>query len=313
MSRNPILPEYSGRIPHIRPTPLLPIRLYDHSPEIWCKLEFLNPSGSVKDRIARYILEKAWRKGIIGPNSTVIEASSGSTSIALARVCAQYHIKFIAVVPRGISDERILILNAYGAIIHFVEKGGMEEAIQEAEKLNKQIKGFLTRQFENPDNVNAHIIGTGNEILNQIPGGQIECVVSGVGTGGTLVGLYNAFTEVGCLIKPIAAIPIGTSVINDTECYSHSKRIPGVVEGLSKIYQNSILPDLEEIRIDDDEAIKVTRDLIKKGIPVGPSSGLNYAAALKAQKILGDDAVIVTVFCDRMERYFSTELFHHLK
>jgi len=133
--------------------------------------------------------------------------------------------------------------------------------------------------------------------------------VSGVGTGGTLVGLYAAFVQAGCPTVPFAARPVGQRAINDLECCSFSSRVPGVVEGISKLYVPAELPGLQELDIDDELALETTRQLIRRGFPVGPSSGLNFAAALLASERLGGDAQIVTVFADRMERYFSTELF----
>lgn len=141
---------YLNRVP---PSPLVPVRLDAADPLVWCKLEFLNPSGSTKDRIARHILEKACRRGELQPGSTVVEASSGSTSIALALACAQMGLTFIAVMPEGVSDERSLIIRAYGGDVRFTPKdGGIRTAIAEAERLAGECHGFLPRQFANPDN-----------------------------------------------------------------------------------------------------------------------------------------------------------------
>lgn len=293
------------------PIPLVPIQLQSDQPTIWCKLEFLNPSGSTKDRIARYILEKAWRSGHINPNSEVIEASSGSTSIALSMVCAQFQIRFTAVVPENVSSERGYMIRAYGGNIHYTPKEqGIKGAITAAKELASKIpNAFLPMQFENPDNSEAHRVWTGNEILNQIPEGVVHAVVSGIGTGGTIVGLYQAFKDASCPIIPVAAYPMANKISEEVECVSFSKRIPGVVQGMSKIYAEANLDFLEEVEVDDDVALATTRKLIRMGLPVGPSSGLNFAAALEIAKKLGKHAKVVTVFPDRMERYFSTELF----
>src|SRR3954463_11868297 len=142
------------------PTPLVPVAL-GHGPAIWCKLEFLNPSGSTKDRIARYILEKAWRQGRLKPGDRVVEASSGSTSIALALATAQLGLRFTAVMPEGVSNERVLIIRAYGGEICFTPKdGGILSAIAETERLAAQLNAFLPRQFSNHDNALAHHMGT---------------------------------------------------------------------------------------------------------------------------------------------------------
>lgn len=292
------------------PTPLVPIALEPQDAPIWCKLEFLNPSGSTKDRIARFILEKAWREGKFGTGGTVIEASSGSTSIAMALACAQLGVRFIAVMPEGVSSERVLIIQAYGGEIRFTPKqGGIGCAIAETERLAEELNAFLPQQFSNPDNALAHQMGTAREIMDQIPGGVVDAVVSGVGTGGTLVGLFHGLSDAGCRIVPVCARPVNiTGSAADVECCSFSTRIPGVVDCVSKIFHEDAMPGLITEQIHDDEAMNITRKLLRLGFPVGPSSGLNYAAA---QRILrkNPEWQTVTVFPDRMERYFTTDLF----
>ena len=298
-------------VQRIAPTPLVPVQLEEGSGTVWCKLEFLNPSGSTKDRIARYILEKQWRIGRLKKGDSVIEASSGSTSIALALACAQMGLKFIAVMPESVSNERVLIIRSYGGSIILVPKAeGMMGALKRAADEAERTGAFCPRQFENADNAEAHRVSTGQEILSQIPGGVVHGVVSGVGTGGTIVGLYNAFDDAGCPITPFFARPIDGNENNfDVECHSFSSRVPGVVDGLSRLFSDTSLKGLQEINVEGAVAIETTRALIRRGFPVGPSSGLNYAAALEAAKQLGPSAHVVTVFPDRMERYFSTELF----
>jgi cysteine synthase A len=297
-------------VQQIAPTPLVPVELEQGPGPIWCKLEFLNPSGSTKDRIARYILEKQWRLGRLKTGSPVVEASSGSTSIAMALVCAQLGLKFLAVMPESVSNERVQIIKSYGGQIILTPRaegivGAMARASLEAE----QSGAFYPRQFENPDNAEAHRISTGQEILGQVPGGVVHGVVSGVGTGGTIVGLYNAFAHAGCPVTPVFAKPVERDHPFEAEFCSFSTRVPGVVDGLSKLYSQAGLPGLIEIEVEGATAIDTTRQLIRHGFPVGPSSGLNYAAAVEALRRLGEGAHVVTVFPDRMERYFSTELF----
>lgn len=294
-------------------TPLVQVQLDDGAPQVWCKLEFLNPSGSTKDRIARYMLEKAWRQGRIGSGSKVIEASSGSTSIALALHCAQFGLRFTAVMPEGVSNERVMIIRAYGGEIVLTPKAeGILGAMRRAEELGTESGALLTRQFENHDNPEAHRVSTAQEILAQLPESSVDAVVSGVGTGGTLVGLYEGIAESGCAVIPVAAKPVTTADVFDVECCSFSARIPGVADGLSKLYAPERLPGLVELEVPDSLALETTRRLIRKGFPVGPSSGLNYAAAAIMAQRLPADATIVTVFPDRMERYFSTELFKEM-
>lgn len=291
------------------PTPLVPVRLDADGPSIWCKLEFLNPSGSTKDRIARYMLEKAWRLGELSPGGEVVEASSGSTSIALALASAQMGVRFTAVMPEGVTEERLLTIRAYGGNVVLTPRAeGVRGSIAKAEALAREGGAFATRQFENPDNAEAHRVWTGQEILSQIPGGLVHGVVSGVGTGGTVVGLYQAFLEAGCPVTPFVARPIAGLTGSDLECCSFSGRVPGVVDGISRLYREARMEGTVEVNISDEQALETARALIRKGFPVGPSSGLNYAAAVHAAKQLGSHAQVVTVFPDRMERYFSTEL-----
>ena len=301
------IPVRNAYLSQLAPTPLVPLQL-GSGPAIHCKLEFLNPSGSTKDRIARFILEKAWREGRIDEAYTVIEASSGSTSIAMALACAQLGIRFIAVMPEGVSNERVWMIRAYGGEIRLTPKdSGIRGAIAETERLAETMRAFLPRQFTNLENAQAHRNTTAREILDQIPGGTVDAVVSGVGTGGTLVGLYDGLRDCGCGVIPVLAKPVSFS--SDLECCSFSSRIPGVVDSISQIFRPERLPGLETIEVKDDDALETARALLRKGLPVGPSSGLNYHAAAEVATRLGPSAVVVTVFPDRMERYFTTEMF----
>lgn len=310
------LPEINRYLDRIAPTPLVPVRLDDAGPTIWCKLEFLNPSGSTKDRIARFILGKALRRGLIAPGGTVVEASSGSTSIAMALAAAQMGLQFVAVMPENVSRERSQIIEAYGGNVVFSPASeGILGALKGAERESAERGAYLPLQFSNPDNPQAHRQQTAQEIIAQIPGGCVDAVVSGVGTGGTLVGLWQGFVDHGCEATAFAARPVHGTALGEAgaECCSFSGRIPGVADGLSAIYREFRQPGHPgtpvELDIPDEEALDTARRLIRRGFPVGPSSGLNYCAALMAAARLGPEAHIVTVFADRMERYFSTELF----
>jgi cysteine synthase A len=289
-------------------TPLVPVQLHAREPVIWAKLEFLNPSGSTKDRIARFILEKARREGHLHDDTTVIEASSGSTSIAMALVCAQMGVRFIAVMPESVSNERTLMIKALGGTIRLTPAaGGVAASIQETERLAGEMKAFLPRQFANEDNAMAHRMGTAREILEQLPARTVHAVVSGVGTGGTLVGLYEGLADAGCSAVAVLAKPVTFN--GDIECCSFSGKIPGVVDSISTIFRAGRLARLETIEVEDHDALAVSRQLGCLGFPVGPSSGLNYCAAVAIGKKLGPNSIVVTVFPDRMERYFTTELF----
>jgi cysteine synthase A len=306
-------------IRQIPPTPLVPVTLDAELGAVWCKLEFMNPSGSTKDRIARHILEKAWRRGELKEGDTVVEASSGSTSIALALACAQMGLKFVAFIPTSATHERGLMIRAYGGAVRRVE-GGMARVLEAARAAAAANGWFAARQFENPDNAEAHRMFTGPEILAQMECGCVDAVVSGVGTGGTLLGLWEAFDDAGCEARAYAAIPCeGAAFRDNAECSSlaFSKEVPGVAECLSALYRDWQTGPrgaaIEELSIDEELCLDLTRKLWALGYPVGPSSGLNYAAALEAKRRLGREARVVTVFPDRMERYFSHRVFAGLR
>lgn len=315
-----IMPAISGNfIKQIGPTPLVAVTLDHNLGPVWCKLEFLNPSGSTKDRIARHILEKAFRQGLLRPGQTVVEASSGSTSIALALVCAQMGLKFVAFIPSTATNERSLMIQAYGGTVIRVE-GGMHRVLEAAEETARSLRWFATRQFANPDNTEAHRLFTGPEILSQIEGGTVDAVVSGVGTGGSLRGMWEAFHEAGCKVTAHAAIPCcSEGAEQNAECcsISFSKDIPGVMDCLSTLYREwKSGPHgglIEEWNIDDRACLETTHRLWSMGFPVGPSSGLNYAASLEVLRKLGPGAKVVTVFADRMERYFSHKVFDSVR
>jgi cysteine synthase len=293
-----------------QPTPLIPIQLEPSDPLVWCKLEYLNPSGSTKDRIASFILDRAFAEGRITTGQTVIEASSGSTSIAFALSCALHGLRFIAVMPEGVSNERVLMIRAFGGEVRFTPKDeGVLGAISESERLAPETGAFLPRQFANADNALAHEIWTSGEILSQIPGGTVDAITSGVGTGGTLVGLYRGLRKANVRLRPFLARPVDISEQMEQECSSFSAQIPGVVEGVSQIFQPDVFEGLQTIEVPQEKAIETARRLILKGYPVGPSSGLNYAAAVEAMRQIGEPCRIVTVLPDRMERYFTGQLF----
>ena len=171
-----------------------------------------------------------------------------------------------------------------------------------------EIGAFLPRQFSNPENADAHQFGTAREILEQIPGGLVDAVVSGVGTGGTLVGLMRGCNSDRHIQRAFLARPVELDRTREQECCSFSGRIPGVLECVSSLFRESDYLNLTTIEVADEEALETTRELIRMGFPVGPSSGLNYRAAMIAAESIWP-AKIVTVFPDRMERYFSTHLF----
>ena len=292
-------------------TPLVPVCLHGGQP-IYAKLDYLQPSGSTKDRLSFFILGKAMRNGKLKRGDYVIEASSGSTSISLAMVSAHLGLKFIAVMPEGVSQERIKSIAAYGAEVVLTSKAdGILGSLNKCKELAESRNGFLPRQFENFDNARAHQTQTAQEIAHELETECIDAFVSGVGTGGTLVGNYLGLKDFGCNVTAVLAKPISRNLLSEVECCSFSAKIPGVVDGLSAIFREANIQGLIEIEVEDSLAIETTRELHRKGFPVGPSSGLNYAASLLLRQQHPHLKTIVTIFPDRMERYFSTALFQN--
>ena len=276
---------------------------------IWLKLEFMLPSGSTKDRVAAFILGHGVETGLVKEDTIVVEASSGSTSIALAMACATLGVTFRAVMPEGVSAERLLIIRRYGGEVVLTPAGrGVLGAIETTRAMAAADPHvFLPRQFENPLNARAHQRETGRELIEQI-GTTIHGFVAGVGTGGTLMGIARALREAGHATRIAKAIPQ-----KGAACFAGQPKvcggIPGVIEGLSTILDPSEIELDEDVRVSEWDAIAATRELCARGLPVGPSSGLNLAGARQLALRLGPGHTIATVMCDRMERYFSTELF----
>lgn len=276
---------------------------------IWLKLEYLLPSGSTKDRVAAFILGHGVETGAIREDSIVVEASSGSTSISLAMACAVIGVKFCAVMPANVSRERALIIRRYGgdAVLTPQELGLAGAIARTREMAASDPRVFLTRQFENPLNARAHQRETGPELIQQV-GTTVHGFVAGVGTGGTLMGISRALREAGHPTRIARAIPTKGSV-----CFAGQPEvcggIPGVVEGLSSLLDAAEIGLDEDICVDEHDAIAASRELCARGLPVGPSSGLNLVAARVMARRLGPGKTVATVLCDRMERYFSTDLF----
>jgi cysteine synthase len=283
---------------------------------VWLKLEYQLPSGSTKDRLAAHVLSAATADGRVHAGSTVVEASSGSTSIAFAMACAVLGVRFVAVLPAGVSNERLLIIRRYGGEWVLVPgEGGMPGAIAETERMAAQDPDvFLPRQFTNPENVVAHEQRTGPELLDAVAaqGGTVDGFVAAVGTGGTLMGVGRAVRRA----RPDAAIA-RVRVAGDTADAEQGGPsclgIPGVVDCLSGLLDEAGLGARPEIAVPRDEALDAARELAGLGFPVGPSSGLNLAGARRLAADLGPGAQVATVCCDRMERYFSTDLFDDLR
>lgn len=284
---------------------------------VWVKLEHLNPSGSVKDRIAKYIVEHAEADGMLKKGYTIVEATSGNTGIAFSFVAASKGYRMIAVMPKNMSRERMQIMRGYGAKVLFVKRDCVSCAVEKARKISARPKFYAPRQFENPWNIEEHMKGMGIEIINRM--GKIDCFVAGVGTGGTLIGVGSAIRKKFPEAKIIAVEPAECALLsgsgyarhkiyglhNGYTCSHHS--IEGIGDGfIPKIIEEnrSLIDDV--IRIKSDDAINAARKLAEEGYFVGPSSGANYLAAKKMSTQYGS---VVTLFPDRGDRYLSEGFF----
>ena len=272
--------------------------------EILAKLEFLNPGGSVKDRIALSMIQDAEAKGILKPGSTVIEPTSGNTGIGLAMVCAVKGYKCILTMPESMSLERIYILKSFGAeniLTPSVE--GMKGAIKKAEELLLKIpNSYMPQQFRNPANPQIHRETTAQEILRQTEG-RLDAFVAGVGTGGTLTGVGEILKEYNPSIRIFAVEPSGSAVLSGMNPGPH--RIQGIGAGfIPQILNREIIDEI--IMVQDDEAYEMAKCISKQeGLFVGISSGAALSASLKVAETLGRGSRVVTIFPDTGERYFS--------
>lgn len=295
-------------------TPLLRLNNYSkkagvNNATILAKLEYLNPAGSVKDRIALAMIEDAEKKGILKPGATIIEPTSGNTGIGLAAVAAAKGYKAILTLPDTMSVERRNLLKAYGAEIVLTEGAkGMKGAIAKADELNKEIQGsVILGQFVNPANPKIHRETTGPEIWNQTDG-KVDIFVAGVGTGGTLSGVGEFLKSKNPNIKVVAVEPATSPVLSKGTAGAH--KIQGIGAGFVPETLNTKIYD-EVIAIENEDAFTEGRNFaISEGVLVGISSG----AALKAATILAERPEnkgknIVVLLPDSGDRYLSTALF----
>lgn len=269
---------------------------------LYAKLEYYNLTGSIKDRIAYYIIKKAKEENKLKDNQPIIEATSGNTGISFASLGAYYKHPVHIFMPDWVSTERRKIMEMYGATIHLVskEEGGFKRAILEADKLAKEINGFRPDQFNNKNNIEAHYLTTASEIIDKLP--NIKQFVSGIGTGGTLMGIAKRLKEHNKDIK-IHALEPDTLPILKTNKSTGSHKIEGIGDDFIPSIVNKELID-NIIEINDEDAINMARHLAKDlGLGIGISSGANFLAATK---INNNDTV--TIFVDDNKKYLTTDL-----
>ncbi|NLL51388.1 MAG: cysteine synthase A [Peptococcaceae bacterium] len=274
---------------------------------IFAKAEYLNPGGSIKDRVAKYMLEQAEKKGVLKPGMTIMEPTSGNTGIGLALAGVQKGYRVVIVMPENMSEERKKIIAALGAeLILTKAEDSIGGAVQEVERQQaKDPNIFVPQQFENPDNPQIHYLTTAVEIWEQMQG-KVDIFVSGLGSGGTLGGIGKYLKERNPNCKVIAVEPKNVSALLGHEPGLH--KIQGIGDGfIPKVLDVSLVDEVVEVT--DDDAITTARKLAKvQGILVGTSSGANVWASLQMAKKYGEDHNIATILADRVERYFSTSL-----
>ncbi len=273
---------------------------------IYCKLEYLNPSGSIKARIARYMVERAEREGLLSPGDTIVEATSGNTGNALSMVAAVKGYRMLVVMPEGMTGERVAISRAFGADVLQVGHFHVDEALAKAKELGQQDGYFCPSQFESEWNVEENRVWLGPEILSQLPGGTVpDALVMGVGTGGTLVGVGQAFREVNRDVKLFAMEPSESATILCGEVGEHL--IEGIADGfVPGIFQRHQRLVDTTLTVDSGEAVESMKELARRyGLFVGPSSGANMIAARKVRESYPELETVVTLFCDEGEKYIA--------
>ena len=294
-------------------TPLLELthieKAFDLKAKILAKLEYFNPAGSVKDRIAKAMIDDAESRGILKPGSVIIEPTSGNTGIGLAAVAAARGYRIIIVMPETMSVERRQLMQAYGAELVLTEGAkGMKGAIAKAQELASQIPGsFIPGQFVNPANPKAHYNTTGPEIYADTDG-KVDIFVAGVGTGGTVTGVGTYLKEQNPEVKVVAVEPASSPVLSTGTAGSH--KIQGIGAGF--------VPDVLDTDIYDEIVTVSNEDAFATGKRIGKSEGvlvgISSGAALHAARVLADEPenagkTIVVLLPDTGDRYLSTELF----
>lgn len=275
---------------------------------IYAKAEFLNPGGSIKDRVAKNMVEQAEKSGRLKPGMTIVEPTSGNTGIGLSLVGVRKGYRVIIVMPENMSEERKKIIRRLGAeLVLTPAERSIDGSVQKAGEILAELgeKGFMPQQFTNPNNPEIHYETTAPEIYTQLEG-HVDIFVSGLGSGGTLQGIGKYLKEKNPDLKVIAVEPKNVSALLGHEPGLH--QIQGIGDGFVPDVLDTSLID-EVVEVSDEDAIQTTRQLAQvQGLLCGTSSGANVWAAMQMAEKFGKDKVIATVLADRMERYFSTGL-----
>ncbi len=313
MSRSPLVRSRSAAVLSlVGNTPLVPLHFEAEQLTIYAKCEIFNPSGSIKDRFAKCVLVDAEQRGLLQPDSVIVECSSGNTGIAMSMIGATLGYQVRILMSASASEERRKIIRQLGAELVLFDSGGQyQTGIEMSRKMAAgDARVFMPRQFENPINAEDHDHCTGQEILKQMPG-PIDAFVTGFGTGGTLAGCGKAIKRRWPKARIVAMEPADQALLAGECPCCHF--IEGVADGfIPQLLRDAPLDG--NIKVKSAEAMAMTRRLHREfGLLVGTSSGANVIAALQLAQELGPRSTVVTLLCDRAERYFSTPLFETAK
>ncbi len=289
-------------------TPIVKIHGFEEETraEVYAKLEFFNPGGSAKDRVGKVMLLEMEKRGVLKPGATIVEPTSGNTGIGLAMVAAARGYEAVFVMPETMSNERKLLLKAFGAkLVLTPGEKGMKGSIEEAERLESEEGYVMMKQFDNPDNVKAHAEGTALEILEDLP--DLDAFVAGVGTGGTLTGNAKVLKEHNKDILICAVEPASSAVLSGEPAGTH--KLQGIGAGfIPSVMDMSLVNRI--LKIEDEEAYRYAVGIAKtQGILLGISGGAALSGALKIAKELGTGKKVLFIAPDNGERYLSTGLY----